>query len=490
MNYGLSTTPRYRFFLWAVTFLTTAQLVLAIDYATVWPGAEAWLLAGAYVEGVDRGVLSDLWAGLSTEGTYWLLAWRLPVVILALAAAVLFYRWGRPLFGKEVVTFTLLVAAASLLLPAQLKQASYPAWSFGPALWFWLSVWRYVKSPSRFWWWSLAGSSALLLLVAQVNGLVLLLLLSLAVYRRFGLVIFRMARAVGIGMAVFFLVVVLTGGNNHFLAVFGREDWWLDYGWLLLYSVIGAGPFLGFLMAGLRDLVYKWRRGEELAYLLVTSLLAAFLAQSLLFPFLLALLCAKQLQLFFDERYPWGNWVKTFSILHLIGGFLVIFLILIMGFAQFEAAGYRAWLGCCLAYWLFSFVAVIGLFGPRRDYLIGGSVLAGVVALLFFWGQVYPYFEVERNWPQRLVAAIGSTEEKPAGVVRLPPQREASNAAPYFARAGYPVVFGETRDTFAEPAWQLTVVPADTVFSDKANGIVKNGRTGLWTRRVFGLFPE
>ncbi|MCB0638393.1 MAG: hypothetical protein KDC54_17305, partial [Lewinella sp.] len=93
----------------------------------------------------------------------------------------------------------------------------------------------------------------------------------------------------------------------------------------------------------------------------------------------------------------------------------------------------RAVLGTCAGYWMFSFVSVIGLYGKRRDYALGGMVLAGVVSLLLFWVQVYPYVHLRRNWPDRLVAKL----ETPAKIGLA--GEDSLPAALYLFREGWEV---------------------------------------------------
>jgi hypothetical protein len=206
-----------------------------------------------------------------------------------------------------------------------------------------------------------------------------------------------------------------------------------------LFSLLGMAPLSGFLVAGLRDLVYKLRRGEELSFILLAGLVGSLMVQSVLFPFFLAFLAAKQAELYFGQGpYPWEGWVKAVTVLHLIVVFMVVVLALIGGFIQFESAGFRALLGTCAGYWMFSFLGVIGLYGKRRDYTLGGMILAGVVALLLFWVQVYPYAHLQRNWPERLVA-----DWDDAGQIAVGAGQQSLAAAPYLRRAGWEVVTAE-----------------------------------------------
>ena len=211
------------------------------------------------------------------------------------------------------------------------------------------------------------------------------------------------------------------------------------------YCLLGMAPLTGWFFAGLRYLSYKVRRGEQAGRLLATGLGLSLLAQSLLLPLLLAFVAGKQMQLYFraDVRYPWADFVKTGSVLHLIGAFIGAFLALAGGAIAFPGEGFRASLGAVAAYWIFSLFGVLGVFGERRDFALGGSLMAGLLATLFFWVQVYPYFELERRWPQQLVkdldATLGAGAQVRVNAQEAEGEGVLSSAVPYLLRAGFVV---------------------------------------------------
>ncbi|MGB3800809.1 MAG: hypothetical protein WA952_13420, partial [Lewinella sp.] len=168
------------------------------------------------------------------------------------------------------------------------------------------------------------------------------------------------------------------------------------------------------------------------------AMVVTLLAQSLLFMYLVALLAGKQMQLYFSEpNYPWKDWVRAASVVQLVAAFIAAFLLLTGGALSFPGDGFRAVLGMAAAYWIFSLLGVLGIFGDRRDFAIGGTVLAGMLTIMFFWVQVYPYLEVDRSWPEDLLVA--GVEPSSVQLPDEADESELSTALPYFRLAGWDV---------------------------------------------------
>ena len=475
-------SSRFQFFLWICSFFCFAALVLRTDVMTVWPGAEAYALDHALSN--DRGatMLSFLYAQLFPLGTavdatteaIWLFP-RLLSAAAVLVTAFFTYRLAGRLFGKAAVTLGLVAAAASLFLPFFGKVATPDALALcGQAGFLWCAYLtgadreRSYLPPA-------AGFLFLAGLAAPLSSLI------------FGAGAIVAARYLTGGskawvnllllLSIPLMILLLQGGQG------GRSYWFwgahpLGYGRFLGYAFLGMAPLIGFLLAGLRDLFYKFPRGEQQARLYVAGLALSLLAQSLVFPLLLALLAGKQMQLYFQAgNYPWKDWVRGGATVHLILAFLAAFLALAGTELSFDTsgAGFRAALGMAAAYWIFSLFAVVGLYGDKRDFALGGTVLSGVLGVLFFWVQVYPYLEVERSWPSDLAREI------PAGLPTYvaPGAEDLSVALPYFRRAGIPVVHDSTTA-------DLHLVSHPLSDSLRQVDAEVSGRVVL-SRRVFGV---
>ena len=182
----------------------------------------------------------------------------------------------------------------------------------------------------------------------------------------------------------------------------GQEVFALDYfnapfGKFLAYSLIGMLPFIGFILAGLRELFTKVRKKEELAIIHLAFLLGGLLAQSMAFQWALVLLVAKHMQAYFVKNYPYQSFVKTGAVLHLVGFFVLATVAMMSGFQIFRGIGFRAALSVSIIYWIWSFVSVIGLYGQRKDWVWGGVLSSGLLASLIFWLQLNPVLNNERK---------------------------------------------------------------------------------------------
>jgi len=408
--------------------------------------------------------------------------YRLPSVLMYLLSVVLFYRWGKDLFGKQSLELALIVLGGSLFLPIMAKMASLDIWSLFFDLATWLSLVHFQKSGTKKWLLRIALFGSLAVLFGQFHSLLLMLIWQVGYYR----LIPESNEAIKKNLAQPFVIIYLVFGISYILGNQGGDSAYyfkifnLSHHQFLLFSLLGMGPFIGFCMAAFRDLFYKLKRNEELARLLLIALVGSFLTQSLVFPFLLVFMTARQLHhYFYTPNYPWKNWVKTWQILHLITVFIVVILALLGGFAAFETDGFRAVLGCSAAYWMFSFMAVVGLYGQQRDYVIGGMTLAGVVALLFFWVQVYPFLHLKRNWPDRMMISIEKLDQQPD---QIKVEGSSLPLGVYLHRKGFNVRTNDEKTDNNFLVRQLLDADSNGVFIVK-----EQGWSGLWQEREWGM---
>lgn len=447
-------SSRYRFFLWMCSFFALAGLFIGLDVMTIWPGAEAYSLdlalsneRASYLPAYLNSLLIEPGAALFEKADLFFLFPRILSAFFMIATAVLFYRWGQPLFGKTTVQLQLLLLAASLWLPFHGKVATADSLLLFSHVGLWLSLIFVIRS-GLLRYQLYAGVFALVGgIIAPVSTLVLVVLLSLSFIKRISLQdIVKRAWPAFLTPLVGFLSAPSTDWTY-----FGLSSQHL------LFAVLGTLPFIGFAVAGMRDAIYKFLKGEELALIYLGLLVAGLVSGSPLFAFGLCLIAGKQLQLYFSPGYPWNNWVRGPAILHLIFALIGCFLLLMGGFITFRGDGYRAFLGMIAAYWIFSLFGVLGIYGMRRDFTIGGVVLSGILATLFFWVQVYPYYETERNWPSEFVSQYNKLDYRSSkvGFEKENPVT-TSNLKPYLRRAGIEMT-SENDATLV-----LQSLPADT----------------------------
>ena len=429
-------SSRYRFFLWMCGFFALATVFLRLDVITVWPGAEATALKAALSPELD-GFYLPSWINtyLSGLGPDFYLAPRLFSALCLIGTAMLFFHWGRRIFGMEATRLTLILAAAGLWLPFFGKVATADSWALLGHTGLFLSALLWQRDGRKKYAYFFLLFTLLSALAAPVSSLIFLIGFSLFAYRakniersnEFG------GAAIGLATAVLLLTQPADGVTYYFLGDLN----FISYRNFLFYGFLGVLPQVGWWLAGQRDWFFRLKKQDELAKSLLPFVVMALMAQSLLLMLLWSLLSAKQMQNYFAERYPWKSWVRAGAVLHLIFAFFAAFLGLMAGLAAFRGDGYRAALGMVAAYWIFSLLAVIGLYGLKRDFSIGGTALAGLLLTLFFWTQVYPYLETQRNWPQQVIEAI---QPEPGDTYQLlftdGYEDAAGIAIPYFKQAG------------------------------------------------------
>jgi hypothetical protein len=475
-------SSRFRFFLWVCSFFFFAALVIYSDFFSVWTGAEGYSLDHAMSNDRGDSMISFLYGLLMPLGesidSKTQAIWMFPRLLSAaavLATAFFTHRWAGRLFGTEAIGLGLLCAGASLFLPFFGKVATPDALALlGQAGFFWAILMAGTDKENNY-----LLPAGIFLLLGGISAPLSTLV--------FGIATVLVGRTIlgggkqWMSMLILLsipLLILLLQGNQ------GQRSYWFwgnspfAYGRFLFYCFLGMLPMIGWLAGGLRDLGYKVKRGEKQSQLLGAGLAIAFVTQSLVFPLILALLAGKQMQVYFrEEKYPWKDWVRGGAVLHLIGAFLGAFFALAGAGLTFSVDGYRAALGAVAAYWMFSLFGVIGLYGDKRDFAIGGSALAGILGVLFFWVQVYPYLDLGRSWPQRMVKKIE---------VKLPtyiPEADIySPALPNFRRAGIPVVTDSTKADLILSSWTM----GDTL---SAAGVEINGRV-IIAPRVYGVRAE
>ena len=447
-------SSRWRFFTWMCAFFYLAALLVQLDVFTAWPGGEGYALAraldaqwGDYLPAAVNHALMPLGDDLTEDPDSLFLFPRMLSALWLTLAAFFTYRWTARLFGKQVSQLALLCAGASLFLPFFGKVATADTLALlGHAGMLW-TVMLYAVAKDKKKIYAFGVFVLLGAVAAPVSTLLLsMMVVVLAVFQRTD---YSWTVPAGVAVGISCLVLLVQGpqGANTYW-YYGQEDSRvLD---LLYYGLLGMLPVAGWTVAGFRDLIFKGRNFEQFSMIVGMAMVVTLLAQSLLFMYLVALLAGKQMQLYFSEpNYPWKDFVRATAVVHLVAAFIGAFLLLTGGAISFPGAGFRAALGMAAAYWIFSLLAVLGIFGDRRDFAIGGSVLTGMLTVMFFWVQVYPYLEVSRSWPEELLAA----EPQPA-TLQLPDEAdesELSTALPYFRMAGWQLA--------EEGDFRLTMLP-------------------------------
>lgn len=430
-------TAQYRFFLCLAGIFLLINLFIANGFTSLWDGAEAFL-AWQGLDGVAASSPQELVLGLILkDGGIPHFQMRLPGALVFILAMAAYWVVARKLFGGEAVLSTLLFLGASLLVPNIAKIAAGDIWAMASQWLAFIVLIRFLKQPSLQWRLAFYGLLALAIWIQPANALIFLMGSSAFLYflHPQGKRLWRLNPWLA-GLALF-LLLYYSG-----LATFSQEGFLVGFrsGRFLLWNLAGILPFLGFVLAGLWETLQRLGRREEMALINAAGLLFSLLGHSLALPGILAFLVAKQLKNYFSPNYPYTSVVKTGALLHLTAAFCLLTFLMAGSFFQFQAIGFRATLAAGGIYWMLSFIAVIGLFGPNRRYLLGSLPLSGLLLTTLFWLQLNPLLESRRGWPKAL-ARQSREITGPAGsdaACLISRQGEAFPALAPYAKAAFP----------------------------------------------------
>ncbi|MBX2873234.1 MAG: hypothetical protein KTR30_14075 [Saprospiraceae bacterium] len=432
-------SARFRIFAVAVGVLFLVNLLFWNGVASLWSGGEAALWWNSHLDTKGAGVPGWWLTNLSLNPADLAEARWISGGLLLIG--LIFFNWiGQKIFKQQRVILSLLVMASSLMLPNFGKLASADIYLFLAHFGAYLSVVLYMKQPIRSWQ-ALAYIFLFLgLIIHPVSTLLFWSALAAWLWWRHPngknlsqLYLWIVAPAVSI--------VLILLGQFHWQPIgFSFSVNQFPIGKFLLYSVIGMAPFTGYLFGGLRDNVMMVRKGEEQAVIYTGGLIAGLLAFSLSWQAFLALLVAKQMEVYFKDNYPFRDWVKTGAILHLVLLFAFAFALLYNGFIYFEGDGYRAGMAVAGSYWALSFVAVIGLYGVRRPLALGASLLSGLVGMTFFWLQLYPLMEEQRSLVRQVPLEVQKLKPEATAFVFLPRKKRVFPNTAVYAHEIFPTV--------------------------------------------------
>lgn len=384
-------TLNNKIFLGIILILLLINLFIANDAAIIWSGPEAW----------------RIWQlDYSTDQLFLL---RLPGPIFMILGMTLFWLLGRKIFGERSSLFAVVILGTSLLVPNLAKQAILDTWVLTFQIGSLLGLLLYLKQPKLQW--QLLFYTSLLpsLWLAPLNSLLTFGLMSTAFY-------FLHPQGKRLWKLMPWLAIALIFGG---LYLSGQLHWATDGFFIaylskafyknLAFQLLAFLPFMGFVISGLWELVQKVKKKEEFSIILLCWVFAAIAGQSLLFSVALALLVAKQMDAYFVKHYPYRSMVKTGFILHLLLAFFGICFLMMRGFYEFKGMGFRAALAFGALYWMPALIAVIGLYGRNRRFVLGGTIFSAAMATLFFWVQLYPLLYTRLNWPEVAVQDILAT---------------------------------------------------------------------------------
>lgn len=373
-------------------------------YQTDWLTKQAfWLLPALLFAGINMVLLNDTLHWVPGAETMLVEKWgqglpaypfllRLPGALLFFAVLAITYFQGKRFFGKETALLALFVLSGSLLAINAVKWVSGDPWLLFFYLLAILGMIGYLKNPQ--WQWRLTGIAGGVFSIALQPLGAFAGLLAMALFWRFrhpdGKRLDQLYWWIW-GPVVFALSWWWRGGVSGDPYLYTS---WLAGrpGWVLGAQFLGMLPWLGFLTAGLVEIIRNQKKGEELSILLAGLLAGALLSGSLVLQWAFALVVAKQLQRFLLAGYPYGNVVKTISILQLAGVLLVGIAGMVYGYLEWGGTGFRIGMSLILAYWMPALFGTIGVFGGNQRLVVLGYAAGTLLLSLAFWAQIGPRF--------------------------------------------------------------------------------------------------
>lgn len=398
---------RFQIFAISCFLIASFSMVYLSDTMTIWDGAESSFLYGltsqekpSFLPFLINQLFGNNTGGLATMP-------RLLGVSLLTLSLGFFYFSSHLLIGKKAALMTILVSISSFTLPLLSKIATADIWLFSFQLMAFISMVRFIKKPailfrSLFYLFVAAG-----ILIEPLSSMIIFLIVPTFIF-----VMGKERKALlqlNPWLATIFLSVIFHYSGH----LYWKNDTFLlnafqsGYGKFILVTTIGILPFFGYLLGAFRDVSYKLKRKEEFSILFFPVVIAALIGQSPLLVFGLAILIAKQMILFLDKNYPFGNWIKVGAVLNLTFSFFIAVFLMFKGLQEFGGIGFRVGLGFSLAYWSLGVAGIIGLFSKDKRILWGGTLLNGLMSFLILVSAVYPLIESKRDIPRRLFNEIG-----------------------------------------------------------------------------------
>lgn len=482
-------SSQFKFFLGACAVLIAISLFLLNDIMTIWSGAEAAFLWDILSDAKAKAFPVSLVANVIEPTSLFPFWFRIIGIVLFISSIVRFYFVAHPFLGKKTVLLTSALIGASFLIPVLAKLATLDIWVFAFHFTAFFTLIRYLKEPKIGWQLLYYFLIAISLLIAPISSLIFLLGTATFIWWKHPqgkrLVKLNPWFSIGIQAAIFYFSGLLQWQGNW--QIFSFEG--ATIGKYLLYNLIGILPFIGFVIAGLRDLAYKAKKKEELAIIIMALLLFSLLALSPVLQVGLALIAAKQMLVFYDKNYPFKNWVRTGTILHLVFAFMVSVALMLGGYSYFGALGFRSGLIFCFMYWAIGLIGVFGLYGgENRKMLIGGPILSGVLSMFIFWMQLYPLIESRRNFPKELIEAVGE-KQRVEKVFIIQNKEKIPTALAVHSKKAFPdaeIIEGST--TQLETAWgnakNAVLFKQVSEDSNEAGKTIKKG----WNDRLKQVF--
>ena len=400
---------RSKFILMLAIFITIVNLLIYNDIASYWDGGEAALLSvvqtnspeGTSIAPMPYQLLKLIYGKTPLSASIFL---RLPATFAVLMTLGGLYFLGRRIFSEPAARMATLVAACSFLLLSFGKLVGVDAWLIAAQTFQILGLIYYLKQPQMEW---SFRSNLPFFLGCYLAPMPMFLwtgtiLLFYGIFHKNGKNILNPIFSIPVIITV--IIVIVSGGLNW-------ETPGLLMAWptgkisnFLTYNFLAYLPWLAFLPAAFWDVFKKLRKREELAIVYVGWLLGALVCGTGILQMVLALMIGRHVLFYFQKNYPYRSLVRSLVVLHFILSFFGLFaFIMLAGYNQFGAAGYRAAISVAIAYWGGSLVSVTAIFSDQQRRLTGSLTVAAMIGFLMFWLNGMPLLESRRGWHRVMV---------------------------------------------------------------------------------------
>jgi hypothetical protein len=404
-------SDRYKGFLGLLGVLTLISLLVMNEFTTVLESEEAFNILHVQHQLADTATQSVAPFPNTSQfliykvfdfSPFWL---RMSNVIVFLLLLLGIRVWGGKIFGKhQVITFIVLILSSFLMISlSKFAVADIPLCAFHMMSMAFLVI--CLKQP-RVLWQIVYGLFVMGSFLVQPTGAVIYgigLLLYMLVFHENGK---NLIQPLIIGVWIFFSgLFYFLGGFEWSMEgfIFSYSSSWKEF---FTWQIIGILPWLGFLPAALWDLIQKLRKKEEMAIILFGWLLFSIISHAAILQLCLLFLISKQVENYFKPNYPYKDLIKVFSIFNLVATFFILIALMLGGFAAMHDLGFRSTAAFSAIYWMFGFIAIIGLFSNSRRFIIGGIGLAGSFSLMLFWLQINPIVNRFRDISTRLLDKV------------------------------------------------------------------------------------
>ncbi|MEO1713102.1 MAG: hypothetical protein AAFU60_07185 [Bacteroidota bacterium] len=407
--------------------------------------------------------------------------WRLPGALWMILVASLAWIEARKILGEALANLSVIVLSASWMLMWSTKFAGSDVYLFGFQWLASLYLLQYLKGQQRNAGLFFGLATVLGTLVAPSSMWVSMLLLVAGL---------RFLHPHGKTLDALYWYIWLPLGAAGMI-------FWQGWSWQPAYSLfsslglpafwgwqlLGFWPLIGFLLAGLYQMIRRVEKGEELARILLVLLVVGWLTGSHLSLWAMAVLIAQQILNYLHPNYPYQAIVKSGSIFAMLLLFAAGAWAMMSGYYYLGAPGFRGAMSTSVVYWIPGFFAIVGLYGQNLRTTVWASLLGAWLFFVVGIIQIGSLANPLRDWAVQLPG----TEEAVEQYLLVDPNEVAWMQASLRASAtehGWQVITEEPVSS-TEPVYKVEIASAwqnDLDWQEEVIAWDAEGRRLVWLK--------